>query len=234
MKSRQVDAERLDSLRGLLKARAEAVTSGAEHPSTSELASFFYGSASGKGVPAHVAVCQSCAAELALYARAERAAEKQVGLEQTAGKIPAAAWQLIRDWEESDFARPKAESETRNTDLLNRLAAVVATRKDIRQARKSVLAREPNRVPVVVVNRSGELRGVEVFKQAAGKRGETTLVPAEPMTHYENVEVHALVYQDGKTYDIESYRLVHNTVRVAATDKEGQPAFQTDFFIIEE
>ena len=234
MKSRQADPEPVESLRALLKARAEAVASAAEHPSTSELASFFYGSASGKGVRAHVAVCQSCAAELALYAQAERTAEKQERQEKTAAEIPAVAWQLIRDWEESDFARPKAEGEARNADLLNRLAQVVATRKDIRQARKSVLAREPNRVPVVVVNRSGELRGVEVFKRAAGKRGETTLVPAEPLTRYENVEIHALVYQDAKTYDIASYRVVRNTVRVGAAPKEGQAAVQTDFFIIEE
>lgn len=234
MKSRQADPEPLESLRGLLQARAEAVTSAAEHPSTSELASLFYGSAPGKSVPAHVAVCPRCAAELALYAQAERAAERHEGLEKTAAAIPAAAWQLIRDWEESDFARPRAEGEARNADLLNRLAQVVATRKDIRHARKSVLAREPGRVPVVVVNRSGELRGVEVFERAAGKRGETTLIAAEPLSRYENVEIHALVYQDGKTYDIESYRLVRNTVRVGAAAKEGQTAVQTDFFIIEE
>ena len=42
------------------------------------------------------------------------------------------------------------------------------------------------------------------------------------------------VYQDGKTYDIESYRVVRNTVRVGAASKEGQAAIETDFFMIEE
>ena len=234
MKSRQTDQDLFESLRRLLQARA-ALVSRAEkdHPSTSELATFFYGTAPAPKVATHVAACQSCAAELALYAQAERAAAG-TSKEKTVAKIPAAAWQQIRDWEESDFAKPKVEQETSNAELLSKLARLVATRKDFLQARKSVTARAPNRVPVVVVNRSGELRGVEVFERAANPRGEWSLVHADHSPHFDNVEIHALVYQSGKTYNIESYRIERDKARLGPLAKAEPGECRADFFIIED
>ena len=84
-----------------------------EHPDISELASFFYASRPSRNtnVAAHVALCGSCAEAIAEYARAERAAVAYNPMNAAAGAVPAKAWEMIRDWEDSSFEKLKPASE---------------------------------------------------------------------------------------------------------------------------
>lgn len=230
MKSRQTGEGLFEAARGLLEARADAFNDEAgEHPNAGDLAAFFYGTSPKKGVSAHVAACGSCAAELALYAQAERAASAYKPDQKTAAEVPAAALRMIKDWEESDFAKPKATGDAPSADHLNKLAQLVATRRDISRARQSVTKREPNLVPVVVISRTGEFRGVEAFERGSNKRGETTLAHAERSERFDNIEIYALLYRDIEVYDVESYRVERGKARVGGISDQA-----ADFFIVEE
>src|SRR6185295_7743474 len=100
-----------------------------EHPEVAALASFFYNQSPRKRdqrVAAHVAQCRRCAAEMAMYAQAEAAA---IAYEPTAAAeadaVPAAAWEMIREWEESAFAHPKPASEAAGHELLEKLTTAL-------------------------------------------------------------------------------------------------------------
>src|ERR1051325_5472729 len=90
------------------------------HLSVSEIASFFYSKSPRAGdmaAAAHVAQCRSCADEIAEYARAERAARAYNPATVAVGEVPAAAWEMIREWEESSFAKPKPARETLSQEM---------------------------------------------------------------------------------------------------------------------
>lgn len=252
MKSEAVKQEMFAALRGLLQGRAAGVNrqtasgklpdDAGAHPDSGELAAFFYGKAKTAGVAAHVAACRSCADELALYVEAERAARRRrpTGAHVAAEKIPAAAWRLIAEWEESDFAKPKALDKTTSREVLDKLARLVLRRQAANRqpSRHAVSSPQANRVPVLVVNRQGELRGVELFERATNRRGDLTLVHAEKSSRFDDVELHAVTHPpklgDRKSYDIESFRVHHGRVRVGKRADDSLTADDTEFFIIEE
>src|SRR5215475_10207259 len=81
-----------------------------DHPGINELASFFYAKKESSNVSQaakHVAICSSCAEAIAQYASAERASEMYQPSKATIGEVPAKAWEMIDDWENSSFGELK-------------------------------------------------------------------------------------------------------------------------------
>lgn len=237
MKSAQSKKQLYDDLCETLKAQASnfnETQSANSHPDVSELASFFYGKSNKPATGAHLAVCQSCAEEIALYARAERAAADFKPNEKTAATVPAAAWQMINDWQDNSFAKPKAQSETISAEMLTKFARLIAGRKDLKAERKAVTKTAPNQVPVIIVTRSGDFRGIELFEQKEEKGGEITLKPANQSNRFDNKEIHALLQQGSKKYDVESYTIERNKVRVPRLANQETAGRVADYFIIED
>jgi hypothetical protein len=232
MKSSEAHKDLFDTLNQSLKARALSVKD--EHPDTSELAAFFYGKANKPAVAAHIGICRACAEEVALYAKAEQAASEYKPNKKSDGKIPAAAWQLIRDWEESSFAKPKPQSETVNTELLVKFARILAEGKALKKEHKSVTPIDKHQVLVFVLNHSGEFRGTEIFEKVESKSGEVTLKCSEKSGRFDSKQLYALLHHGGKRYAIESYSIERNRVRVG---KSGEPEIERqrlNYFIIED
>jgi anti-sigma factor ChrR (cupin superfamily) len=91
-----------------------------EHPDIGELASLFYGDSSTSTVAkaaAHVALCPGCREEIAVYAQAEQVAARFDSRTSERASAPAAAWEMIREWEDSSFARTKLETKPLSPEL---------------------------------------------------------------------------------------------------------------------
>ncbi|MBI3650666.1 MAG: hypothetical protein HY231_06415 [Acidobacteria bacterium] len=237
MKSASVQPQLFDDLRELLKAQANTVNHEAattSHPESSELAAFFYGQAKPTTTAAHLAACQSCADEIALYAKSERAAAAFKPRRKNAEKIPAAAWQMIRDWQAHRLAQPKPPSETVNAEMLKQFARLIANRQDSKSERRAITKAAPHQVPVIVVNRVGDFRGIEVFEQSKNKRGEITLKYLDASGRFDNHELHALLHPDSKTYDVASFPIERNKVRVSKTVAPEALSGRAEYFIIED
>jgi hypothetical protein len=237
MKSAQSKKQLFDDLRETLKAQvshfneSQSVNS---HPDVSELASFFYGKSNKPATGAHLAVCQSCAEEITLYAKAERAATDFKPSKKTAAKVPAAAWQMISDWQDNSFAKPKSQSETVTAEMLKKFARLLAGRKDLKAERKAVTKTAPNQVPVIIVTRTGDFRGIELFEQSEDKGGEITLKHANQSSRFDNKEIHALLHQGSKKYDVESFTIERNKVRIGRLANQETDRRLPDYFIIED
>lgn len=209
-----------------------------EHPDAGQLAALFYGKAVGAtpaDTAAHVAKCQSCAMEISEYARAEAAASVYKPGHQVRGAVPPAAWEMIREWEDSSFAKLKSESEMIGHELLAKLFGLLSERKDWRgearrrtadsSARKSQL----EGVPVVVVDRSGELRSVEIFERVTDATGADVLRLAEQSERFDDKTVHVLHEIDGRQR-VASYRIRTGSIRL----EEASAEETADYFIIED
>lgn len=237
MKSAQSKKQLFNELRETLAAQINLSSKEKDansHPDVSELASFFYGKSNQPATAAHLAACQSCADEIALYAKAERDAADFKPGKKTAAKIPDAAWQMIRAWEDNSFAKPKSQSETVSAEMLTKFARLLATRKDLQAERKAVSKLATNQVPVIIVNRSGDFRGVELFEKNEDKRGEITLKQVNKSNRFANKELHALLHQGSKKYDVESFPIERNKVRVGRTANQETVTCHADYFIIED
>ncbi|HXG66762.1 MAG TPA: zf-HC2 domain-containing protein [Blastocatellia bacterium] len=203
------------------------------HPDVSELANFFYSKTPGERSPeiaAHVAVCQSCATEVAEYARAERAAADYVPAAEQEG-VPAAAWEMIRDWEESCFAKPRPASETLDDELLTRLLRLLAEQKE--KINYSVTG-QPDRVPVIIVDRAGRFRGVEIFEEATDERGVRMLKSPDESRRFDNRQVHALLDFGESDCVIMTYRVQSSTIRLQRAARPDAHPRQAHYFIVEE
>jgi anti-sigma factor RsiW len=173
------------------------------HPDVSEIASFFYGkSAKSKGAAtaAHVASCRSCAQELAEYASAERAAAEYDPSRSLAAEFPSAAWELIRDWEESSFAQQKAATYEVSREMIARLTQLLVQRREELQVSRGKAVTHPESgseraalVPVIVVDRSGTLRGVEMFERATDAIGADVLKYTGEPERFDRRPFHALL-----------------------------------------
>src|SRR5262245_1548356 len=98
------------------------------HPDVSELASFFYGKSAEPRralVAGHVAVCLECAEALSIYSRAETAATQLKAKDKQRLAVPQKAWDLIHDWEESSFAKPRAPGHELDGRTLETLLALL-------------------------------------------------------------------------------------------------------------
>ncbi|MEN3331824.1 MAG: hypothetical protein V7641_1189 [Blastocatellia bacterium] len=202
-----------------------------EHPDVAALASFFHNKSPRKRdaqVAAHVAQCRHCAAEMALYAQAEGAALAYEATSAEASAVPAAAWEMIGEWEESAFARPKPASEAVNHELLAKLTN--ALREQRRQA-DSLTSEDA--VQVTVIDRKGRVRGVEMFKQDTDAEGASILRHAEASEQFDAKPVHVLLDFGNENHVILSERIERDTLRIKQPVRQTKP-LRADYFIIED
>jgi hypothetical protein len=209
-----------------------------EHPDISELASFFYARqrrADSAHVAEHVALCSSCAEEIAQYARAERVAYQYEPAKAASGEVPATAWEMIRDWEDSSFARLKPASEVLGQELLNRLFSLLDERtREIGKSGHEVSgSQDTGRVPVLVVSRSGKVRGVEFFETAVDSTGARVLKHAEGSQRFDNRLVHALLDYGESEPVLISEVIKSETVRLEHAPREEEELRRVAYFIIE-
>ncbi len=215
-----------------------------EHPDVSELARFFYDRprAANRQTAAHVAVCRSCAAELAEYARAERAASSYNPVAVAQAEIPAAAWDLIREWEESS-TRPKSLSRAASREIFAELAELLSRRKDeLREMAREQVARHfdkafPDKlqlVPVIIVDRAGQFRGVEMFEKVTGPRGASVLKQVEKTNRFDKKPFQAFLDFGEKSYIVISDLVRRDTVRLQHVAHPDRTLCDTDYFIIDE
>jgi Putative zinc-finger len=215
-----------------------------EHPAVSELASFFYGKsprAANRATAGHVARCRSCAEEIAEYARAERAASDYAPAPAAQGEAPDSAWEMIREWEESSFAQPKPASEAIDQEMLAKLFNLLSEQKDLlRNVRRTITARGPGGdetsklVPVIVVDRSGQLRGVEVFERVNDEGGQSVLKHAEKSDRFDKKPLHALLDFGEKDRVIVTDHIDRDTARLRQASRPDAKLRRADYFIIDD
>jgi len=227
--------------RALKSARGSEVSTGSEpdaHPDASDIASLFYGKSSRARAEtaAHVAICPSCAKEISEYARAEAAASAYNPAEHVSGEVAATSWEMIREWEESSFAKPRPASEVIGQELLSKLFKLVGERRDwLREARPTTTdaaagAGKHKAVPVIVVDRSGQLRSVEIFEKVTDLSGAGVLRHAARSERFDNKTVH-LLHDAGGRKHVVSCRVQNDSIRLEEAGGDEGPA---DYFIVED
>ncbi|HWP43482.1 MAG TPA: hypothetical protein VNO14_09630 [Blastocatellia bacterium] len=246
------DCARLAGLVRELKAGAQEarLEQSARHPDTGELAAFFYGKsprARSAATAAHLALCRSCASELALHAQAEQAASRYDSSKVEAGRVPDSAWALIRDWQESNFARPKPAREWVSEQALAKLSQALSQQKDeLRSLAKSTLERDragskaeedPERagpVPVIIVDRSARFRGVEIFERSEGPNGASILTYPEKSHRFDNKQFHALLDFGEQSFIVISDFIKRDKVRLQRVTRPDGQLRRADYFIVED
>jgi hypothetical protein len=219
MKSPQAKQDLLNTVTELFKARAASPDD--EAPTISELAAFFYGKTDDASIARKVALHDDARDEIALYARAEHDAVQYQPCKEVA-QIPAQAWEMIHRWEENEFAKPKLQTNILNQESLRQLAKVLVEREDLKSQTIS-----HRHITVVIVNTAGEIRGFEKFEKSETTTG-ITLKHAEQSARFADRELHAVSNQGGKEYEIASYKIERDRVRL------GKLAHRADYFIIED
>jgi hypothetical protein len=219
-------------VRQLKASRAAGVTISSEsHPDVGELARFFYSKSAKSRHPAtaaHIAVCAECAAEIAEYARAESIASKFQPSQHTAGDVPASAWRLIHDWEDSDFALPKETGLSLGPDLLEKLYKLLETA-EIPSAELS----SQDSVPVMVVDRRGELKRVETFERVRDERGSIAYRQSGRTELYDKKPVHVLVDVGQSSPLVISQMFERGLLKLEQPIDRGDVR-RADFFIVED
>ena len=215
--------------------KAEAPAEG-PHPGISELASFFYGE-SNSATARHAATCASCSDELALYAQAERIA---AGYKPEAGgEVPRAAWEMVRDWEESSYAKPRPEGEALSHEMLTRLVHLLSERKDqLLDMKRDVIANSspgesPDAVPVLIIDRSGEFRGVEIFHREEGGAAGILKHP-ESSGRFDNRAIHALLGFKDREPVVITEVIRRDAIELNRISRLGSDPDRADYFIIED
>jgi hypothetical protein len=206
------------------------------HPDISTLASFYYAQsnpADTASVRSHVAFCSSCAEAISEYARAERAAaEYELVKGAAAREVPAKAWELIRDWEESSFGKLKPANEVLGQDLLDRLSGLL-NKAEIREERHADRSENAERVPVLIVSSSGEVRSLEYFDKTVDPTGVSVLKHAEGSARFDNKPVHAL-FDFGDNRPLVITNLIRrDSVRLEPA-RPGAESRRADYIIIED
>jgi anti-sigma factor RsiW len=212
------------------------------HPDVGELASFFYSKSSRAGSAAlrsHVALCASCSNVLSQYALAEKLANSYVPSTAKTAEIPARAWELIAEWEESSFAKPKESGEANANEVLSRLAAVLAEQKDaLREQALRTLGREyinrPGLVPVVVVDSAGQFKGVEIFERHRDAAGVEVLRHSQRSEKYDDKRVHVFFESGEARMVTASTAITRDTIRIQRRKGEKTGFNAADYFIVED
>lgn len=215
------------------------------HPDTNELASFFYANslpADRSGVATHVALCRSCTEAIAQYARAEHIASEYQPDKAVSEQMPAKAWEMIRDWEDSSFAQLKPASDVLSQDLLLRLASILNERSQelpepgqtVLPAHKVHRTEGAQRVPALVVSRSGEVRSVEFFERVVDPTGATVLRHSEGSLRFDNRLVHALLDFGEKEPLVITELVKSDTVRLEPASREEEKLRRVDCLIVED
>ena len=206
-----------------------------EHPDISELASFFYAKsqhAASSSVAGHLALCTPCAEAIAQYARAERAAAEYRPTSVTTDAVPAKAWEMIREWEDSSFAKLKPASEVLGQELLDRLTHLLSN-KDVNEPEGEAAGSEgAERIPVLIVTSAGEMRGVEFFERELDSTGASVLKHSEGSARFDNKPLHTL-FDFGENSFVASNLIRRDTIRLEQARPEEQSR-RTDYIIIED
>jgi len=216
-----------------------------EHPDLGQLASFFYAKSRRPGtssVAAHVALCSSCGEAIAQYARGERAAAEYKAVKEAASEVPAKAWEMIRDWEDSNFAKLKPASEVLGQELLTRLAGILSERSQESPELGQAASRSHNvhgtedseRIPVLVVSRSGEVRSVEFFEQIVDSSGARILRHSEGSLRFDNRLVHAVLDFGEKEPLVISELIKSDTLRLQPVSRDEANLRRVDCLIVED
>jgi anti-sigma factor ChrR (cupin superfamily) len=218
-------------VRAIKNEASEAEAPSSQHPDVSELASFFYSTQEGVSsqVAGHIASCSSCAEAIAQYSAAERAASEYHVANGTRAEIPAKAWDLIREWEESSFAKLKPAGDVINRELLERLPRI------LKAERPHAVSgtRDAARVPVLVISGSGEVHSVEYFEESIDASGARVLRHTEGSASFDKRVVHALLDIEGKEPLVISELIQSDTLRFEQAER-FEEVRSADFFIIEE
>ena len=218
---------------------SEATNLSSQHPDVSELASFFYSTLEGVSsqVAGHVASCSSCAEEIAQYAAGERAASEYQVANRTRAEMPAKAWEMISEWEESSFAKLKPAGDVINRELLTRLAGILNERNQQADGsswkNKNAQLKDTQRVPVLVVSRSGEVRSIEFFERNVDSTGTTVLRHAEGSARFDNKAVHTLFDIGEENAFVVSNLIRRDTIRLEQSRSEEESR-HADYVIIED
>jgi hypothetical protein len=202
------------------------------HPNVSELASFFYSKsqqAMSSPVAGHVAQCLSCAEEIAQYAAGEQAASEYEVANATRAEVPAQAWEMIREWEESSFAKLKPASDVLSRELLERLPGILKA-----EGSHAVSApRGAQRVPVLVISRSGDVNSIEYFEESVDSSGTLVLKHAEGSARFDKRLVHAL-FDAGRMEPVVISELIQSdTLRFEQVER-FEELRRAGYFIIDE
>ena len=218
------------------QARGSDLKAPETHPTVAALADFFYSGTRRReaSVAAHVAVCTDCANALSHYARGEAAAAGDPASQRqgeasidSSTAVSEGAWEMIRDWEESEFARDKDDSGLGTGDLLRRLSELLAAHRDL--FRRRALGEPPGLVAVAVIDNSGRMIGVELFKQVTGG-----LKHADDSELFDEKPVHALLdYGEGQRLVV-SDRVRGNRIELRQAQLASTGPLRTDYFIVEE
>ena len=242
------DCRAIVSLTGTLRHRALQSTAGLDpaqtHPDVSDIASLFYGkppkSSRGSTV-AHVASCQHCARELAAYASAERVAVEYIPSSSLSADFPSAAWELIRDWEESSFAQQKSATYAVSQEMIEKLTQLLARRKeDLLASRRETVthpesgSRRAALVPVMVVDRSGSLRGVEMFERATDAMGADVLKYTGEAERFDRKPFHALLDFGDSNRVVVSDLILRDEIRLPRVERADCEPREADYFIVED
>jgi anti-sigma factor RsiW len=242
------DCRAIVALAGMLKhspARSGIDFEGAKtHPDVSEIASFFHGKPATSrraATAAHVASCQSCARELAEYASAQRAAADYSPSRSLAAEFPAAAWELIRDWEESSYAKQKAATYTVSQEMIARLTQLLVQRREEIQVSRREAVTHPESgseraalVPVIVVDRSGSLRGVEMFERFTDAMGADVLKYTGAPERFDRKPFHALLDFGDSNRVVVSDLILRDEIRLPRVDRVDTEPREADYFIVED
>jgi len=232
---------------GALKAEAGEMSvkeAPSPHLDVSALASLFYAAGPQPEHPeaaAHLATCRECAGELAEYARAEQLAASYTQFGEVSGEAVALAWQKIHDWEESSFAQLKPAAEGITEEMLAKLSELVSVKKDhlrdlAHEAEADAVstAQKPELVPVIVVDKEGDLRGVELFEKTADPRGASILRHSEGSERFDSKPVHALLDFGEKNVVVVSDQMRQDTIRLQRVTRRDTDLQRADYFIIDD
>ena len=214
------------------------------HPDVSEIVSFFYGKppkSSRAATASHVASCHHCARELAEYARAEHAAAEYIPSRSSSAEFPSAAWELIRDWEESSFAQQKFATYALSHDMIEKLTRLLAEKKeDLLASRKGTVthsesgSRRAVLVPVMVVDRLGSLRGVEMFERATDAMGADVLKYTGEAERFDRKPFHALLDFGDSNRVVVSDLILRDEIRLPRVERADCEPREADYFIVED
>ncbi|HEY7547554.1 MAG TPA: zf-HC2 domain-containing protein [Blastocatellia bacterium] len=213
-----------------------------EHPDVNQLAEFFYSkspSARHRMAAAHAAMCQSCADAISEYARAERAACEYDPASVKKAAVPESAWEMIREWEESDFARPKIENRESSQTMLVKLAEVLSHRKDeleqlAQEIRESGRFKHEETVSVIIIDKLARFRSVTLFEKTTTREGESLLKPVEESGRFDNKPFHVLLDFGEDNLVMVSDIVRHDTIRLQRITRANTSLKRADFFIVEE
>ena len=208
-----------------------------EHPDISTLASYFYSESprtQSPSVASHVVLCRSCAEALAQYARAERAAAEYKPVREALGEVPATAWEMIRDWEDSIFATLKPPTEAVSEELLERLSSLVSERSNEVLELEGSQPESRERVQVLVVNRSGEVRSVEIFEREVDATGERVLKHLEGSGRFDDRRIHVLLDYGEDEPLVASGMVRRGTIRLPHETRSPDKPVRENYFIVED